>query len=46
MNATRNMIIDFRVNGKHDHYINDTKHTQPHIHKKDKATKGYKRKRG
>ena len=21
MNATRNLKIDFRVNGKHDHYI-------------------------
>lgn len=21
MNATKNMTIDFRINGKHDHYI-------------------------
>lgn len=30
MNANRNLVIDFRINGKHDHYINDKKHTQPH----------------
>lgn len=44
MNATRNLMIDFRINGKHDHYINDPKekHTQPHIHNKDRATKGKK----
>ena len=30
MNANANLIIDFRVNGKHDHYINKDKHVQPH----------------
>ena len=32
MNATRNLRIDFRINGKHDHYINDPdkRHVQPH----------------
>lgn len=24
MNANRNLTIDFRVNGKHDHYIQKT----------------------
>lgn len=30
MNANRNLVIDFRVNNEHDHYINKEKHTQPH----------------
>ena len=30
MNANGNLVIDFRVNGKHDHYIGDVKHVQPH----------------
>ena len=30
MNANGNLVVDFRINGKHDHYINDIKHTQPH----------------
>ena len=30
MNANGNLVIDFRINGKHDHYINDVKHVQPH----------------
>lgn len=30
MNAARNLVIDFRINGKHDHFINRTKHVQPH----------------
>lgn len=34
MNANRNLKIDFRINGKHDHYINDEKHAQPHSTKK------------
>ena len=38
MNANRNLVIDFRVNKTHDHYINDTNHTQPH-QKKKYATK-------
>lgn len=38
MNANRNLIIDFRVNNEHDHYINDKKHVQPH-QKKKYATK-------
>lgn len=25
MNAARNLIIDFRINGKHDHYIQKKK---------------------
>ena len=29
MNANRNLVIDFRINGKHDHYIGDEKRTQP-----------------
>lgn len=29
MNANRNLVIDFRINGKHDHYIGEEKHTQP-----------------
>lgn len=43
MNATRNLMIDFRINGKHDHFINDPKerHTQPHQPKRA-ATKPYK----
>ena len=46
MNANRNLVIDFQVNHKHDHYINKDKHVQPHIFNKSKATKGYRRKRG
>ena len=41
MNRNRNTIIDFRVNGKHDHYINDEKHVQPH-QPKSHATKPWK----
>lgn len=31
MNAARNLVIDFQINHKHDHYINhpDDKHVQP-----------------
>ena len=38
MNTNRNLVIDFRVNNEHDHYINKKKHTQPH-QKKKYATK-------
>ena len=38
MNANRNLVIDFRVNNEHDHFIGDVKHTQPH-QKKKYATK-------
>lgn len=40
MNANRNLIIDFRVNRKHDHLINskETRHVQPH-QSKNHATK-------
>lgn len=43
MNANRNLMIDFRINNKHDHFINDPKekHTQPH-QPKIAATKPYK----
>lgn len=34
MNVNRNLIIDFRVNEVHDHYIGDKKHVQPHNRKK------------
>lgn len=44
MNANGNLVIDFRVNGKHDHYINDEKHVQPHM-PKHLATKPKRRKR-
>lgn len=30
MNANRNLVIDFRINNKHDHYIGKNKHKQPH----------------
>lgn len=30
MNAARNLVIDFRINGKHDHFIGKDKHVQPH----------------
>ena len=45
MNANRNMIIDFRINGKYDHYIGMKKHTQPHQRKKF-ATKPKLKNRG
>lgn len=50
MNANRNLVIDFHVNNKHDHYIRDEKHTQPsfviHGDKDGKVTsKGTKKKR-
>ena len=38
MNANRNLVIDFRVNNEHDHFIGDIKHIQPH-QKKKYATK-------
>ena len=41
MNANRNLVIDFRINNKHDHYIGLKKHTQPH-QPKCAATKPYK----
>lgn len=41
MNANRNLVIDFQVNHKHDHYINKERHTQPH-QPKIAATKPYK----
>lgn len=33
MNANRNLVIDFRINNKHDHYIGLEKerHVQPHM---------------
>ena len=34
MNRNHNLIIDFRINGKHDHVINKKKHTQPHQKKR------------
>ena len=34
MNANRKLVVDFRVNGKHDHYIGKEKHIQPHNIKK------------
>lgn len=43
MNASRNLVIDFRVNSKHDHFINKDKHIQPH-QKKKYATKPKKMK--
>lgn len=39
MNANRNLVIDFRVNNEHDHFINKDKHVQPHIKNKKRATK-------
>ena len=44
MNANRNLIVDFRINGEHDHYINKDKHIQPH-QKKKFATKPNKKKK-
>ena len=41
MNANRNLVIDFRVNNEHDHFIVKDKHTQPH-QKKKYATKPWK----
>ena len=43
MNANRNLMINFMINHKHDHFINDPKmkHTQPHQPKRA-ATKPYK----
>lgn len=29
MNANRNLVIDFRINGKHDHYIQKNANPQP-----------------
>ena len=36
MNKNRNLVIDFRVNHEHDHYINEkeSRHTQPHQREK------------
>lgn len=39
MNANRNLIINFRINNQHDHYINKEKHIQPHAKNKKYATK-------
>jgi hypothetical protein len=47
MNRNDNIVIDFQINHKHDHYIGkDKRHVCPQIHNKAKATKGYRRKRG
>lgn len=50
MNRNRNLVVDFRINGKHDHFIGAEKHTQPnfvvHGSKDGKVTsKGTKKKR-
>lgn len=52
MNANRNLVVDFQVNHKHDHYINrpEDRHVQPsfviHGDKDGKVTsKGTKKKR-
>lgn len=44
MNAARNLVIDFRINGKHDHYINrsEDKSVQPHRCKKNATKKRHK----
>ena len=36
MNKNRNLVIDFRINHEHDHYINEaeSRHVQPHQRKK------------
>lgn len=43
MNRNRNLKISFRINNKHDHFINDPKdkHVQPH-QPKHYATKPWK----
>lgn len=48
MNTNSNLVIDFQINHRHDHYIglNKPVHPSPQIHNKARATKGYKRKRG
>lgn len=38
MNRNRNLVVDFRINGEHDHFVNKEKHIQPH-NKKKYATK-------
>lgn len=42
MNAARNLVIDFRINGKHDHFINDKKNVQPHRPKSHATKKRHK----
>ena len=38
MNRNGNLVVDFRINGEHDHYVNKEKHVQPH-QKRQHATK-------
>ncbi len=42
MNANRNMKIDFRINGKHDHYI-EPKHGKSRKFRPTKPKKTFKR---
>ncbi len=44
MNRNRNLIIEYRINGTHDHYINKDKHTVPHNSKKYATKKNYRNK--
>ena len=43
MNQNKNMIIDFRINGKHDHFIGDQKQVQPHQKKRFATKKKYRK---
>lgn len=43
MNANRNLVVDFRINHQHDHYIGKEKHVQPHFIVHKKATKKKRR---
>ncbi|MCR4849785.1 MAG: hypothetical protein K5870_00865 [Lachnospiraceae bacterium] len=42
MNANRNMKIDFRINGKHDHFI-EPKHGRSRKYRATKPKKRFKR---
>ena len=43
MTKSRNLIIDFRINGVHDHFVNDQKHVQPHQKKRYATKKKFKK---
>jgi len=45
MNRNRNLKIDFRINGKHDHYI-EPKHGKTILLRATKSKKRYSKKTG
>ena len=45
MNANRNIVIDFRVNENHDHFVRKDRKVQPHQIKKYATKPKFKKNR-